>query len=104
MQIFPITDSHIEQRVVKGLQREQELCAKELCVFCADGVVNLKGSVGSYRSKMIAESLALRTEGVLSVVNEIVIRSARGRVKIKRPRPNLISLPVAASSLQQLHR
>ena len=102
MQILPTTNSHIEQRVLRGLQRAQHLDSKELCVFCADGVVTLKGTVSSYRSRIVAQSTALRTDGVLSVVNEIVIRS--DRVRIKRARPELIALPAAASSLPQLHR
>lgn len=103
MQIQPRRDSDIEQWVLRRLQQDQGLASKELCVFCCDGVVTLKGSVPSYRSKMIAQSAAVPMDGVLAVVNEIVVEPNRNRAKVKRTRPKVMAMAAAESSLRLLH-
>jgi len=86
-------DSEIEQRVIRQLRVDKGLGSKELCVFCSDGVVTLKGSVLSDRGKTIAQSAAFRMEGVVAVVNEIAVKPAkRVRSRVRGTRPEAMPL------------
>jgi osmotically-inducible protein OsmY len=69
-----ITDSEIEQRVLRELRSEKCIASKELCVFVCGAVVTLHGSVRSMRDKLAAKRAARRAQGVVAVVNEVRIR------------------------------
>ena len=67
----PIGDSEVEQWVLRELQLTFDIGSKEICVFCCDGVVTLRGTVHEHNEKSIAHEAAAHAPGVLRVINRI---------------------------------
>lgn len=68
-----MTDSLIEQWVLRALSLNGEIESKDLCVSCSDGIVRLAGTVGDSNNKRAAERAAKCAPGVVAVVNAIRI-------------------------------
>ena len=66
-----MTDSEIEQWVLRELQFAGNVESRELCVSAQRGIVTLDGTVPNRVSKMAAKRAALRARGVKSVVNNL---------------------------------
>ena len=77
-------DSEIEQRVLHELRVQPEIRSKELCVFCADGVATLSGTVNKHHDKRFAEVAAERARGVVTVINNINVKEISEQ-PVKRP-------------------
>lgn len=69
-----ITDSEIQQDVLRELQWEPSVEAGHVGVAVHNGVVTLSGHVSSYAEKYAAENAAKRVHGVRAVANEIEVR------------------------------
>lgn len=67
----PITDSEIEQWVLRELQLNSQITSKELCVCCDGGVATLSGTVTDEKQKHAADHAAARARGVRSVIDNI---------------------------------
>jgi osmotically-inducible protein OsmY len=70
------TDSEIEQLVIRELRSVDAFISRELCVFCRAGIVTLKGTVEDARSSTLAQHAACRCNGVIAVLNEVVVKRA----------------------------
>ena len=66
-----MTDSEIEQWVLRELQYAGNIESRELCVSAQKGIVTLGGTVPNRVSKVAAKRAALRARGVKSVVNNL---------------------------------
>ena len=66
-----MTDSEIEQWVLRELRFTKLIHSRELCVSAHRGIVTLGGTVPSRMSKAAAKRAALRARGVRSVVNNL---------------------------------
>jgi hypothetical protein len=66
-----MTDSEIEQWVLRELQFAGNIQSREVCVSAHAGIVTLDGTVPSRISKVAAKRAALRARGVKSVVNNL---------------------------------
>jgi len=72
--IATITDSELQQDVLRELEWEPSVDAAHVGVTAKDGVVSLRGWVPSYAEKFAAEEAAKRVYGVRAVVNELEVR------------------------------
>jgi len=76
-----MTDSEIEQWVLRELRFAGNIESRELCVSSHQGIVTLGGTVPSRIGKVAAKRAALRARGVKSVVNNLrSVPSSRLRV------------------------
>jgi len=66
-----MTDSEIEQWVLRELRFAGNIESRELCVSAHRGIVTLDGTVPSRLSKAVAKRAALKARGVKSVVNNL---------------------------------
>ena len=66
-----MTDSEIEQWVLRELRFAGNIESREVCVTANQGIVTLGGTVPSRISKMAAKRAALRARGVKNVVNNL---------------------------------
>jgi hypothetical protein len=66
-----MTDSEIEQWVLRELRFAGNIQSRELCVSAHQGIVTLGGTVPGRMSKAAAKRAALRARGVRSVVNNL---------------------------------
>jgi hypothetical protein len=66
-----MTDSEIEQWVLREFRFAGNIQSRELCVSAHQGIVTLDGTVPSRVSKATATRAALRARGVKSVVNNL---------------------------------
>ena len=66
-----MTDSEIEQWVLREFQFAKQIQSRELCVSAQQGIVTLDGTVPSRLSKVAATRTALRARGVKRVVNNL---------------------------------
>ena len=85
-----IRDSEIEQWVLRELEFERGLSAKELCVFCVDGIATLSGTVKTDHEKRAAVRGAARAAGVQRVIDNIKVNVAAQRMVIR------LSFPASA--------
>jgi hypothetical protein len=60
-------DKDLKQQVVHALDWEPNVDAKDIGVSVDEGVVILRGNVGSYEERIAAERAALRVYGVKAV-------------------------------------
>jgi len=74
-----MTDSEIEQWVLKELRFAGSIESCELCVSSQRGIVTLGGTVPNRTSRVAAKRAALRARGVRSVVNNLRARSPDSR-------------------------
>lgn len=66
-----MTDSEIEQWVLRELRFAGSIESRELCVSSQKGIVTLGGTVPNRISRAVAKRAALRARGVKSVVNNL---------------------------------
>ena len=66
-----MTDSEIEQWVLRELDFAGNIQSRELCVSAHQGIVTLDGTVPSRMSKSLATRAALRARGVKRVINNL---------------------------------
>jgi len=71
-----MTDSEIEQWVLRELRFAASIESRELCVSSKLGTVTLGGTVPNRTSRVAAKRAALRARGVRSVVNNLRARSS----------------------------
>ena len=67
-------DKDLKQHVVSALDWEPSLDASDIGTSVDQGVVTLRGNVGSYAEKMTAERVALHVFGVKAVANDLAVR------------------------------
>src|SRR5262245_63940284 len=82
-----MTDSEIEQWVLREFQFAEQIHSRELCVTAHRGIVTLGGTVPSRMSKVAAKRAALRARGVKSVVNNLRALPSRNLREIARVMP-----------------
>jgi osmotically-inducible protein OsmY len=68
-----MTDKDLKQHVESALEWEPSLDASDIGVSVDEGVVTLRGNVGSYVEKMTAERVALRVFGAKALANDLVV-------------------------------
>jgi hypothetical protein len=104
-----MTDSEIEQWVLKEFRFAGNIRSRELCVSVHQGIVTLAGTVPNRISRAAAKKAALRARGVSSVVNNLralpsrslrpterVIANAARAVTTVVSRPGSLSDPAPA--------
>lgn len=69
--MFKLSDSEIEQRVLRELSLSDAIASREICVVCRHSVVTLRGTVHSFENKSAATQATKMVSGVVGVVNEI---------------------------------
>ena len=72
-----MTDNELKQHVQSALDWEPSLDASDIGVSVDEGVVTLRGNVGSYAEKITAERVALRVYGAKAVANDLTVHLAR---------------------------
>jgi osmotically-inducible protein OsmY len=72
--IATMTDSELQQDVLRELEWEPSVNAAHVGVIARNGIVTLTGYVSSYAEKFAAEEAAKRVHGVRAVVNELEVR------------------------------
>ena len=73
-----MTDEILQKRVLSALEATTRLDATDLSVSVRQGIVTLRGYVGSSAQKAAAESLALGVYGVKAVANDIQVHAGSG--------------------------
>jgi osmotically-inducible protein OsmY len=68
-----MTDNDLKQHVQSALDWEPSLDASDIGVAVDEGVVTLRGNVGSYAEKIKAERVTLRVYGVKAVANDLAV-------------------------------
>jgi osmotically-inducible protein OsmY len=68
------TDAQVETDVREELFWDSRVDAQEVAVGVHDGVVTLRGTVGSFAQKRAAQGAARRVVGVVDVDNELQVR------------------------------
>jgi BON domain len=66
-----MTDDALQQLVSEELFWDPKVDSGAIAATAADGVVTLRGTVGSFREKREARKAAMRVYGVTSVNNEL---------------------------------
>jgi osmotically-inducible protein OsmY len=61
----------LEYLVSEALLITDNICQAVFEVENADGIITLKGAVGSMQDRLTAEALARRQEGVVEVINNL---------------------------------
>src|ERR1051325_4132852 len=84
-----MTDSEIEQWVLKEFRFAGNIQSRELCVSVHRGIVTLDGTVPSRISRVAAKRAALRARGVKSVVNNLRALSSRSLRETQRVIPKV---------------
>jgi VCBS repeat-containing protein len=73
-----MTDKHLKRNVQSALDWEPSLDATDIGVSVDEGVVTLRGTVGSYAEKVAAERVTLRVYGVKGVANDLAVHLPAG--------------------------
>jgi VCBS repeat-containing protein len=73
-----MTNNELKQHVQSALDWEPSVDATDIGVSVDEGVVTLRGNVGSYMEKLMAERVVLRVYGVKALANDLVVHVARG--------------------------
>lgn len=71
-------DKDVKQHVQSALDWEPSLDATDIGVSADEGVVTLRGNVGSYVEKLTAERVALRVYGTKAVANDLTVHLTSG--------------------------
>ncbi|HUA42036.1 MAG TPA: BON domain-containing protein [Streptosporangiaceae bacterium] len=82
-----MTDGDLQASVTAELVWEPQVDSDDIAVFAEDGVVTLRGTVGSVTEKHRAQSAARRARGVSDVSNHLLVRdtdSGRGAGAVLR--------------------
>jgi osmotically-inducible protein OsmY len=69
-------DKDLKQHLQSALDWEPSLDASDIGVSVDEGVVTLRGNVGSYVEKITAERVVLRVYGVKAVANDLAVHLA----------------------------
>jgi osmotically-inducible protein OsmY len=73
-----MTDQELRQHVENALDWEPSINARDIGVSVDEGVVTLRGTVGSYTEKVNAERTTERVYGVKAVANDLSVRLISG--------------------------
>jgi osmotically-inducible protein OsmY len=73
-----MTDRELQQHVQNALEFEPSVDAASIGVTVDGGVVTLRGDVGTFHQKQVAERSALGVYGVRGVANDLVVRPVNG--------------------------
>lgn len=73
-----MTDHELEQHVQSALDWEPSVDATDIGVSVDEGVVTLRGNVGSYMEKLMSERVVLRVYGVKALANDLVVHLVSG--------------------------
>jgi osmotically-inducible protein OsmY len=73
-----MTDRELQQHVQSALDWEPSVDATEVGVTVDNGVVTLRGDIGSFAEKATAERVVLGVFGVKAVANDLNVRLTRG--------------------------
>jgi osmotically-inducible protein OsmY len=73
-----MSDKELKQHVQNALDWEPSIDASDIGVSVDEGVVTLRGNVGSYVEKVSAERVVLRVYGVKAVANDLSVRLVSG--------------------------
>lgn len=73
-----MTDKELKQHVQNALDWEPSLDPTDVGVSVDEGVVTLRGNVGSFSEKMTAERVTLHVFGVKAVANDLVVHLVNG--------------------------
>ena len=73
-----MTDKDLKQHVQSALDWEPSLDATDIGVSVDEGVVTLRGNVGSYVEKLTAERVVLRVYGAKAVANDLTVHLPSG--------------------------
>ena len=73
-----MTDKELKQHVQNALDWEPSLDASDIGVSVDEGVVTLRGNVGSYAEKVTAERVTLHVYGVQAVANDLAVHLVSG--------------------------
>ena len=73
-----MTDKDLKQHVQNALDWEPSLDATDIGVSVDEGVVTLRGNIGSYAEKVTAERVALRVYGVKGLANDLAVHLPSG--------------------------
>lgn len=73
-----MTDTELKQHVQNTLDWEPSVEANDIGVSVDEGVVTLRGTVGSYVEKVTAERVTLQVYGVKAVANDLSIHLVSG--------------------------
>lgn len=73
-----MTNSELKQHVQNALDWEPSVDQRDIGVSVDEGVVTLRGNVGTYAEKATAERVALRVYGVKAVAGDLEVRLASG--------------------------
>jgi osmotically-inducible protein OsmY len=73
-----MTDDNLAQSVRSAFEWEPSLDASDIAVSVEQGIVTLRGYVGSFAQKVMAEQAALRVYGVRAVANDIDVHVLSG--------------------------
>ena len=73
-----MTDNELKQHVQSALDWEPSVDATDLGVSVDEGVVTLRGNVGSYMEKVTAERVVLRVYGVKALANDLAVHLVNG--------------------------
>jgi osmotically-inducible protein OsmY len=69
------TDTPVENRVLTALESDSRIGEEAIEVLNDSGVVTLKGTVDSMPEREAAEEIAGRQPGVVSVINDLEVKS-----------------------------
>ena len=69
-----MSDGNLQQAVIDELEWEPSVNAADIGVTTKEGVVTLRGRVGTYAEKLAAEKAAGRVTGVKAVAEELEVR------------------------------
>lgn len=72
-----ISDSEIEQWVLKHLSLLKLAGCREVCVLSSEGIVTLDGTVPNRTAKVAMQKATLTVKGVIGVVNNLQWQPAR---------------------------
>lgn len=73
-----MTEKELKEHVQNALDWEPSVDTSDIGVSVDDGVVTLRGNVGSYVEKVSAERAVLRVYGVKAVANDLSVRLPSG--------------------------
>lgn len=95
------TDSETEQWVLRELSLHEQIRSREICVHARDGVVRLLGSTQSYGDRIAVEEATRGAAGVVSVVNEMTVKTPSGSIA-ERSAASALAVPRSAHLRAQL--
>jgi osmotically-inducible protein OsmY len=77
-------DKELRNSVERMLDYEPQVTSTDIGVAADDGTVTLTGFVSTYAEKLAAEGAAKRTYGVKAVANDIQVKPAFKKTRIRK--------------------